>query len=89
MKTHQKFSGIEIGDIGAKFGYGSKDNGYMAFTNYRVPRKSLLGKYVTVGKNGEWKTRGNLKMLYAAMMFIRESIINYCGDGMAMASLIA
>ena len=89
MKTHKVLPGLEVGDIGPKFGYSSKDNGFMAFTNYRVPRKSLLGKYVSVGKNGDWKTRGNLKMLYAAMMFIRQVIIEYSGDGMAITSLIA
>lgn len=31
MQTHEVFKGIEIGDIGSKFGYNSKDNGYMIF----------------------------------------------------------
>lgn len=89
MKTHQKLPGVEIGDIGPKWGYMGKDNGFMRFTNFRAPRDSLLGKYATVDKNGDWKTRGNLKVLYSAMMFVRIDILNYCGDGTAFACLIA
>ena len=34
--------GCEMGDIGPKFGYNSKDNGYLIFKNYRIPRKNLV-----------------------------------------------
>jgi len=61
----------------------------MAFNNVRVPRDSLLGKYSTVTKDGEWKVRGNLKILYAAMMFVRESILEYCGEGISVGCQIA
>ena len=29
--THKPLTGIEVGDIGPKFGYDSKDNGYLIF----------------------------------------------------------
>lgn len=31
--------GIEVGDIGSKFGFNTKDNGYMILTDVKVPYK--------------------------------------------------
>jgi len=39
---HKPFPGIKVGDIGAKLGYNTVDNGYLEFNQYRVPRFSLL-----------------------------------------------
>lgn len=33
---HRPIPGVELGDIGPKLGYSSKDNGFLAFNNYRV-----------------------------------------------------
>ena len=33
--------GIEIGDIGPKFGFVSVDNGYMKLNKYRIPRMNM------------------------------------------------
>lgn len=51
--------GVEAGDIGPKYGYNNKDNGYAKFTNYRIPRTNMLMKYSQVSKNGEYTRRGN------------------------------
>lgn len=37
--THLPMPGIEVGDIGSKIGYASKDNGYFIMKNVRIPRK--------------------------------------------------
>ncbi len=29
METHEVLSGVEVGDIGPKYGFGTKDNGYL------------------------------------------------------------
>ena len=34
--------GVEAGDIGPKLGYASKDNGYLIFTNVRIPRRNMV-----------------------------------------------
>lgn len=34
--------GIQMGDIGPKFGYNSKDNSYMIFNHVRIPRTNLV-----------------------------------------------
>jgi acyl-CoA oxidase len=36
------FPGIEAGDIGPKFGYNTKDNGYLLFKNFRIPKANLV-----------------------------------------------
>ena len=57
MITHKVLPGLTIGDIGPKWGYGQKDNGYMAFNNVRYPKESLLSKYTYIDESGNFKTR--------------------------------
>ena len=45
VKTHLPLSGIEVGDIGPKFGYNSKDNGFLRLSNVRIPRNNMLSRY--------------------------------------------
>jgi len=90
MDTHKVLKGITIGDIGPKWGYSMKDNGFMAFDNVRYPRDSLLGKYTMIDDStGELKTKGNLKVLYAGMMFVRENILIFSAKSLAKATIIA
>ena len=48
-----------MGDIGPKYGYNTKDNGYLKFDNYRIPRRNMLMKYTKVSKSGVYQRRGN------------------------------
>ena len=34
--------GIELGDIGPKFGYNTKDNSFMIMKDVRIPRNNLV-----------------------------------------------
>ena len=34
MESHKLLPGVITGDIGPKFGYDTKDNGFMRFTNF-------------------------------------------------------
>lgn len=36
---------IDVGDIGPKIGFYSKDNGYMLLNKVRIPRKNMLSKF--------------------------------------------
>jgi acyl-CoA oxidase len=40
--THLPLPGIEGGDIGPKYGYNSKENGFLRFTNVRIPRRNMV-----------------------------------------------
>ncbi len=77
LKTHETLNGIEVGDIGPKFGYHSKDNGFMKLTNFRVPRSALLSKFFYI-HGDKLISRGNPKIIYSAMMNVRILLIGYC-----------
>jgi acyl-CoA oxidase len=62
LETHQLLPGVEAGDIGPKMGYSWKDNGFLAFKNYKVPRDALLGKYISIDKAGNLTTTGDMKV---------------------------
>lgn len=73
-KTHVPHAGVEIGDLGPKLGFHSRDNGFLRFTQYRVPKSSLLSKYIQVDAEGAVSRRGNPKRMYAGMMHMRSAI---------------
>lgn len=41
--------GIEVGDIGFKFGYGINDNGFLRLSNVRILRENMFMRYFKVG----------------------------------------
>ena len=41
-------AGVEVGDIGPKFGYGTNDNGYLRLNNVRILRENMLMRYSKV-----------------------------------------
>lgn len=45
-ETHLPLPGVEVGDIGSKVGYQAKDNGYLLFNNYRIPRTNLVSHLI-------------------------------------------
>lgn len=64
-------------------GYNSMDNGYLAFTNYRVPRNALLQRFVQVSREGEFELVGDVRLLYQIMTTTRLMIIY--GSSLALA----
>lgn len=40
--------GVEVGDIGPKFGFSAMDNGFLKLDNVRVPRDHMLMKFAKV-----------------------------------------
>lgn len=71
IDTHRPLPGIEVGDIGPKFGFSAKDNGYALFDHVRIPRRNMLMRYVNVDREGKVSLQGNPKVLYSVMMFTR------------------
>ena len=42
---NKKFrKGLELGDIGTKFGFDTTDNGYLRFNKFRIPLNNMLMK---------------------------------------------
>ena len=78
-----------MGDLGPKFGFHTKDNGYLIMKNVRTHRKNMLRRYAKVEKDGSFTLRGNQKISYATMMLIRKLISamspKYLGLGVTIA----
>ena len=87
LTTHKPLEGVDAGDIGPKYGYSTKDNGFLYLRHVRIPRKNLLSKFTSVTEEGKVVIQGNPKFSYATMMFIRVGLI--FGSGYAIASPLA
>ena len=89
MDSHRPLPGLEIGDIGPKYGFATKDNGYMYFKNYVVPRSALLSRFSRMSKEGEFSVSGDPRVAYSAMMLIRiqllEATPGFMSKGLAIA----
>ena len=79
---------VEVGDIGPKFGYQGKDNGYGLFKNHRIPRLNMLMKFTKVSPTGEYTKTGDDKISYATMLKIRSIIPEACCSAFSKAAVI-
>lgn len=73
-KNMNPLPGVEVGDIGPKIGFTSKDNGYLILNKVRVPRSNMLTRFISVNREGKLETKGDPKVSYATMMEIRRFI---------------
>jgi acyl-CoA oxidase len=87
--THIPHKGVEIGDIGPKMGYASKDNGYLKFSEYRIAKSCLLSKYIQIDSEGNISKSGNPKQMYTGMMNARAGILSLEIGSLAKACTIA
>jgi acyl-CoA oxidase len=74
-ETHHLLPGVIAGDIGPKYGFSMKDNGYLAMNHIRIPRFNMLSRYSEIDSKGNFTTKGDLKILYTVMQSIRILII--------------
>ena len=63
-ETHLPLKGVQVGDIGGKLGYASKDNGWLMFDNVRIPRTNMMSRFSYIDKDGTFEVRGNPKGIY-------------------------
>ena len=77
--THIPLEGIEVGDIGPKLGYSTKDNGFLKFNRYRSNKYCLIGRYISIDSQGNVSKQGNPKRMYTAMIHTRMvgSVMGY------------
>ena len=54
LNTHEPLKGRQMGDIGPKIGYNSKDNGYLILDQVRIPRSNMLDRYASVDRQGNF-----------------------------------
>ncbi len=89
LETHEPLANLEVGDIGQKYGHNSHDNGYLAFRNYRIPRRNMLMNFVKVTKNGDFIRTGNMKLIYGSMLLMRATLSLYGASLLSGALTIA
>jgi acyl-CoA oxidase len=89
MRTHKPFPGIEIGDIGPKLGWNDKDNGYLGFEHFRIPRENMLMKYTSVNKEGKYNMESDPSLLYTVILIGRISILKSAPYTLSKALTIA
>ncbi|XP_021378180.1 peroxisomal acyl-coenzyme A oxidase 1-like [Mizuhopecten yessoensis] len=89
LQTHQSLPGIELGDIGPKFGYGTNDNGYLRLNNVRIPRDYMLMRYSKVLEDGTYVKPPNSRLSYGSMTLIRAAIVGDSSRGLAQACTIS
>lgn len=89
MDTHMPLPGISVGDVGEKIGYSSVDNGYLSFDQYRIPRKNLLSRFMSITKTGDFKMKANPKIIYQVMVQTRLMIIFGAAINLLRAGCIA
>ena len=78
MSTFHHKKGVSTGDLGSKFGYTSKDNGWAMFDKVRIPREDMLMGFSSVEKDGTFSITGDLRVMYTVMMTIRLCIVKDC-----------
>ena len=79
FNTHLPVDGIQVGDLGPKFGHGTNDNGWLIFNKKRIPRENMLCRLAGIDREGEFEIRGDLRALYQIMVAIRQQLITISG----------
>lgn len=69
--THRWMPGITSGEIGPKFGYTSKDNGWMNFNQVRIKKENMLQKFMNVDEDGCFELKSDPRALYLVMLRTR------------------
>ena len=54
--TLKLYDGVIIGDCGSKIGLHLIDNGYIGFSNYKIPAENLLDRVSGVDEKGDFRT---------------------------------
>lgn len=52
--NHMPFPGVTLGDCGLKEGHDGIDNGFIIFSNYRIPKENLLNKFSDISDEGKF-----------------------------------
>jgi len=88
-QTFALLPGINIGDIGKKMGRDGIDNGYIQFTNVRIPRAYMLMKHTQVTREGEVREPPLAQLTYGALLQGRTAMVTDAANTAKKALTIA
>jgi len=76
-KTRKPLDGVDVGDIGPKFGLNGNDNGFLKFDYYRVPFDAMLNRFARITPEGDYELLdpNGIKILYATLVSLRAGIV--------------
>ncbi|EGV61818.1 fatty-acyl coenzyme A oxidase [Yamadazyma tenuis] len=66
--NHELMPGVTVGDIGSKMGREGIDNGWIQFSNVKIPRFFMLQKYAKVDSNGNVEQAALNQLSYSALL---------------------
>ncbi|CAG8483788.1 1261_t:CDS:10, partial [Scutellospora calospora] len=75
-KTGHLLPGVTAGDNGAKYGRHGLDNGWIQFSNVRIPRKNMLMRWSKVTEDGKYIPPQNPAIVYTNLIGERLNIFN-------------
>ncbi|EGV64025.1 fatty-acyl coenzyme A oxidase [Yamadazyma tenuis] len=73
--NHKLMPGITVGDIGAKMGRDGIDNGWIQFSNVKVPRFFMLQKFCKVSREGDVVLPPLEQLSYSALLGGRVTMV--------------
>lgn len=83
---HRTLPGIEIGEVGPKFGDNYTETGYMRLNHVRVPRDWMLMRHQSVSEDGTYVRGGAAKAAKAKAASGASGTARASGGGAAAAS---
>jgi acyl-CoA oxidase len=88
-ETFDLMPGVAIGDMGMKYGRNAIDNGWIQFTNVRIPRVNMLMKHTKVTPEGKVKESPFQQLAYGALIHGRMAMVGESCDALKKALTIA
>ncbi|KAK4051733.1 fatty-acyl coenzyme A oxidase [Microbotryomycetes sp. JL221] len=88
-KTFTLLPGVTIGDIGKKMGRDGIDNGWIQFTNVRIPRAYMLMKHTQVTRDGQVHKAPLAQLTYGALLQGRTAMVADAANVAKKALVIA
>lgn len=70
LENHKVVPGLEVGDLGKKFGFDATDNGYLRFNKLRIPRFNMLMQFARVSSDGKFERVASEVLMYSGILFV-------------------
>lgn len=69
---------VSVGDLGPKAARNGLDNGWLQFSNVRIPRENMLCRWVQLSRNGEFTPPPNMALAYGSTITERVGSVESC-----------